>query len=126
MENLICHNGIQYMKTFCKHSCSKVISISDIYNDTKMNFSSTPFLIDLIEIIYRLFRHLLWAFTASPYQPGLKQFILQPKQPYQIVNFRFVDWHFYCKTKSKTLRIASITLRIQKFKVNTMLNAFEK
>ena len=29
---------------------------------------------------------LLWAFTANPFPPGLKQFILQPKNPYQFVS----------------------------------------
>ena len=45
----------------------------------------------------------LCAFTANPHRAGLKQYILQPNNPNQFVNFPSVDRHFYCKTKSERL-----------------------
>ena len=70
--------------------------------------------------------HLLCAFFASPYPPGLKQSILQPKK---FVNFRCVDWHIYRNTKSETGRKMYFYKRqsgpvlIRKWQLN--LNAFE-
>ena len=48
--------------------------------------------------------HLLWVLNSSQYPPGLKQVIRQPENPNQFINFRFVDSHCYCETKSEALR----------------------
>ena len=45
-------------------------------------------------------RCFLWAMTASPYPWGLNKFILQPNNPNQFVNFRFVDRHFIAKKEA--------------------------
>ena len=44
------------------------------------------------------------SFIASAFPPGHKQSNFQPKNPNIFVNFWFLDWNFYCKTKSETLR----------------------
>ena len=47
--------------------------------------------------------------------PGLKQFILQPKNPFQFVTFRFVDWHFHCKQIGNTAKILNLQTAILTF-----------
>ena len=58
----------------------------------------------VLKLIQDKITHLLWALNSSQYPPGLKKSILQPENLNQFVNFRFVDSHFYYKTKLEALR----------------------